>query len=65
MAAPINRAPASGADTREVLVASVVWKNALLVSEQRAWVQRMSFVLLLKGEGWEIVLAQVTPVQLA
>jgi hypothetical protein len=43
----------------------VVWKNALLVSEQRAWVQRMSFVLLLKGEGWEIVLAQVTPVQLA
>ena len=53
------------AATREVFVASVVWKNALMVSEQRAWVQRMSFVLLLKGEGWEIVLAQATPVQLA
>ena len=51
------------ADTREVLVASVVWKNALLVSEQRVWAHRMSFVLLLKGEDWEIVLAQVTPVQ--
>jgi Clp amino terminal domain, pathogenicity island component len=53
------------ADTREVFVASVLWNNALMMSEQRAWVQRMSFVLLLKGEGWEIVLAQATPVQLA
>ena len=51
------------ADTREVFVANVVWKNALLVSEQRGWKHRMSFVLLLKGEDWEIVFAQVTAVQ--
>jgi len=49
--------------TRQVFVGSVLWKNALLVSEQRAWVHRMSFVMLLKGEDWEIVLAQVTAVQ--
>jgi hypothetical protein len=53
------------AETRELLVANVLWKNALLVSEQRAWVHRMSFVLLFASGNWEILLAQVTPVQLS
>ena len=51
------------AETRELLVADVLWKNALLVSEQRAWMHRMSFVLLFASGNWEILLAQVTPVQ--
>jgi hypothetical protein len=53
------------AETRELLVANVLWKNALLVSEQRAWMHRMSFVLLFASGNWEILLAQVTPVQVS
>jgi hypothetical protein len=51
------------AETSELFVASVLWKNALLVSEQRAWMHRMSVVLLSGADNWEILLAQVTPVQ--
>jgi hypothetical protein len=51
------------AETGELFVATVLWKNALLASEQRAWMQRMSFVLLTGADDWEILLAQVTPVQ--
>jgi hypothetical protein len=53
------------ADTRELFVANVLWKNALLASEQRAWMHRMSFVLLPEAGAWTILLAQVTPVQLS
>jgi hypothetical protein len=49
--------------TRQVFVGSMVWKNALLASERRGWMQRMGFVMLLNGEDWEIVFAQVTAVQ--
>jgi hypothetical protein len=51
------------AETSDIFVASVLWKNALLVSEQRAWMHRMSVVLLSGTDDWEILLAQVTPVQ--
>ena len=51
------------ADTNELFVAIVLWKNALLASEQRAWMHRMSVVLLPGAEDWEILLAQVAPVQ--
>jgi ketosteroid isomerase-like protein len=51
------------AETSELCVASVLWKNALLASEQRAWMQRMSVVLLREADDWQILLAQVTPVQ--
>jgi hypothetical protein len=51
------------AETSELFVATVLWKNALLVSEQRAWMHRMTVVLLSGEDGWEILLAQVTPVQ--
>jgi hypothetical protein len=51
------------AGTSELFVATVLWKNALLASEQRAWIHRMSVVLLTGAHGWKIVLAQVTPVQ--
>jgi len=51
------------ADTNELFVAIVLWKNALLASEHRAWMHRMSVVLLPGAEDWEILLAQVAPVQ--
>jgi Clp amino terminal domain, pathogenicity island component len=51
------------AQTSEVFIANVLWKNALLASEQRAWMHRMSVVLLLHDGDWKILLAQVTPVQ--
>ncbi len=50
-------------DTKELFVATVLWKNALLVSEQRAWMHRMSVVLVAGADDWEILLAQATPVQ--
>jgi len=50
-------------ETSELFVANVVWRNALLASEQRAWMHRMSFVLSPGADDWEILLAQVTPVQ--
>jgi hypothetical protein len=53
------------AETREVFVANVLWKNALLASEQRAWTHRMSVVLLPEAGDWKILLAQVTAVQLS
>jgi hypothetical protein len=51
------------AETSEVFVATVLWKNALLASEQREWMHRMTVVLLCGGTDWEIVTVQVTPVK--
>jgi hypothetical protein len=51
------------AETSELFVATVLWKNSLLASEQRAWMHRMSVVLLNGADDWKILLAQVTPVQ--
>jgi hypothetical protein len=50
-------------ETSELFVATVLWKNALLASEQRVWMHRMSIVLTTGVEGWEILLLQVTAVQ--
>jgi hypothetical protein len=50
-------------ETSGLFVANVLWKNALLASEQRAWMHRMSVVLISGADNWEILLAQVTPVQ--
>ena len=41
------------AETRELFVAVVLWKNALLASEQRAWMHRMSVVLVTGADAWE------------
>jgi hypothetical protein len=51
------------AETDELFVANVLWKNAFLVSEQRVWMHRMTFVLAPKQGEWKILSAQVTPVQ--
>jgi Clp amino terminal domain, pathogenicity island component len=51
------------AATRELFVAIVLWQNALLASEQRAWMHRMSVVLLSGADAWEILLIQITPIQ--
>jgi hypothetical protein len=51
------------AESSDVFVANVLWKNALLASEQRTWMHRMSIVLIPEAEEWRILLAQVTPVQ--
>jgi ClpA/ClpB-like protein len=53
------------ANTSELFVANVLWKNALLASEQRAWMHRMSVVLVVEANNWAILLAQVTPVDLS
>lgn len=50
------------AETRELFVAVVLWKNALLASEERAWMQRMSAVLSVEAGDWKILLLQVTGV---
>jgi hypothetical protein len=50
------------ADVSECFVASVVWKNAMLASEHRAWMHRMSVVLIRENEDWRIVLLHVTAV---
>jgi hypothetical protein len=46
-------------DTRESFVATVLWKNALLASEQRAWMHRMTIAMVPKEDDWEIVSIQV------
>ena len=51
--------------TSDLLVALVLWKNAILASEQRVWIHRMTFILTPQTEGWTIVFTQVTPVQFA
>jgi hypothetical protein len=50
------------ADTSELLVVVVLWKNAILASLERVWMHRMSMVLVAQGNEWAIMLAQVTPV---
>jgi hypothetical protein len=53
------------ADTPELFVASIRWNNALLASEQRAWMHRMSVVLIAGTNDWEILLVQVTPLDVS
>jgi len=50
-------------DTGELFVATVLWKNALLASQERGWMHRMTAVLQFDSEKWKIVLLQVTAVQ--
>jgi len=50
------------ADTSDLMVVIVLWKNAILASLERVWMHRMSVVLVPQGDDWAIVLAQVTPV---
>ncbi len=50
------------ANTSELFVATAHWKNLLLASEQRAWMHRMSFVLVPEAKAWAILLVQVTAV---
>jgi Clp amino terminal domain, pathogenicity island component len=53
------------ADTGELFVANIRWNNALLASEQRTWMHRMSVVLVLGTNDWEILLVQMTPVDVS
>jgi hypothetical protein len=52
------------ADTADVFVATVLWKNAIVASLQRVWIHRMSIALVREGEDWRIAVVHVTPVQL-
>jgi hypothetical protein len=49
-------------ETHDLFVAVIRWNNALLASEQRAWMHRMTLVLILEADNWAILLIQVTPV---
>jgi hypothetical protein len=51
------------ADSSESFVAAVLWKNALLASEQRAWIHRMTVAMAPKEDDWEIASIQVAVVQ--
>jgi hypothetical protein len=51
-------------DRDDLFVASVLWKNAILASEQRVWVHRMSIILIRENADWRILLLHITPVQL-
>jgi len=50
------------ADTAELLIVIVLWRNAILASLERVWIHRMSVVLVPQGDDWAIMLAHVTPV---
>lgn len=50
------------ADTSSLLIATVLWKNALLASQERSWMHRMT-VVFRERPDWKIVVVQVTPVQ--
>lgn len=50
-------------DTKDVVVAVVLWKNAILASMERVWIHRMCVVLVPEEEDWAIVLVQATPVK--
>jgi ATP-dependent Clp protease ATP-binding subunit ClpA len=51
-------------ETAELVVATVLLKNAMHTVGQRFWIHRMSLVLLPEGDAWAILLAQVTPVEI-
>ncbi len=51
-------------DTQGVVAAIVLWKNAVLASMERSWMQRMTFVLVPEAWDWKILLVQVTAVQI-
>jgi hypothetical protein len=51
------------AQTSDVFVATVLWKNSMHAGEQRNWIHRMSVVLVPEGDDWAILMAQVTPVR--
>jgi len=50
------------ADTSNLLVVIVLWKNAIVASLERVWMHRMTVALVPQGDDWTIILAQVTPV---
>jgi hypothetical protein len=52
------------ADTSDLLVATILWKNAILASEHRVWMHRMTAVVILTEDDWRILSVQVSPVQL-
>jgi ATP-dependent Clp protease ATP-binding subunit ClpC len=54
---------ATVAEAGEVFVGRVIWKNALLASEERVWMHQMTVVLVLEGEDWRVRLIHVTPVR--
>jgi hypothetical protein len=51
------------ADNNVSFVGTVLWKNALLASEERVWLHRMSVVLLPQGGLWKVLLLSVTVVR--
>jgi len=50
-------------ETSELFVATVLWKNALLASEERVWMHRMSVILMAEVDGRKVLLLQMTAVQ--
>lgn len=51
------------ADTDDTFICVILWKNALLASEERAWMHRMTIMMKLEDAEWKIFFAQVTLVK--
>lgn len=51
------------AETADTFLCVALWKNALLASEERAWMHRMTIMLKLEDAEWKILFAQVTLVK--
>jgi ATP-dependent Clp protease ATP-binding subunit ClpA len=51
------------AETERLCAYTVLWRNAMLASEERAWMHRMTFVLTFEAGEWRILFAQVTLVK--
>jgi len=58
-----HTAEATLVESDDVFAGRVVWKNALLASEERVWMHQMTVVLVLEGDDWRVRLIHVTPVR--
>lgn len=49
------------AETSDMLVAIIQWKNVFFPNFERPWNHRMTLVLVPQADDWAILLAQITP----
>lgn len=51
-------------ETGGLFIASVIWKNALLASQERSWMHRMTITFVQDANArWQVLFLQVTPIQ--
>jgi len=51
-------------ETGGLFIASVIWNNALLASQERSWIHRMTVTFVQDANAsWQVLFLQVTPIQ--